>query len=362
MSVSPLVRGYIPASQLLDRLASVKSINEIANLGNSVLSPAQFNQFIRQAEDNSLVVDAVRQIRMTAPKQEIDRISLPGRMLKAGKDGSGAHVEIAAADYTNFSTATNELDAKELVGIVGIRDDVTESSIERGNIVSTILDLMGEKVGQDLEEFGLYADTGIAYATDDMLSKTDGWLRLSPNKVFGLNAAGKVARNFDASSDGTGGEKPYPLNMFDALIAAVPRKYISDKAGWRIWCHESIDEAYRDVLASRNTGLGDAIMTGSGNLTYRGYLVEPVPILEGRTKTPSTPEADEIAGEIAWLTMPNNTVLGIFIDVRVEPSRDAENRLTNWVVTMHADVDYADENASAVAFVDKANPTILVAI
>ena len=69
--------------------------------------------------------------------------------------------------------------------------------------------------------------------------------------------------------------------VFPALLDAMPTKYYSlyteeDKSKIKIFCSTSVNRKYKQQLQSRNTALGDALITGGKNVSYDVFEIVPV--------------------------------------------------------------------------------------
>ncbi len=326
--------------QLIDR-ALKGGITEINDFGDAVLQPEKLARFIRKMQSKTVILPAARYTPMTSQIKHIDRISFTGRVLKSGKDTSGAHRSLSTSDYAKTATATNVLTASEFIAIASLRDDALRRNIEKEAFENTMIDLLGEAVGRDLEELALFADTDILYATDDVLCKTDGWIKLAANAIYG---GGK--EDFDPTD-----KDNYPENMLNAMLVAMPKEYLSNVNEWRFWVPWEVENSYRDLLKKRGTALGDSAYTGNAPLSYKGIPIQVVPMLARATSV-----AEGGTGDVAILGYPNNHVWGVFHEVTIEREREAKERRTDFVLGLEVDVGYEDENAVVVAYIDKKEP------
>ena len=326
--------------RLIDR-AMKGGIVDVDALGDAVLQPTKLTRFIRKMQDSTVILPASRYLPMDAQIHDIDRISFTGRVLDSGDDAAGAHRELAESDYAKPVTNTNKLTVHEFQAIVSLRDKALRRNIERANFEDTLIDLLGEAVGRDMEEFALFADTNFSYAQDHVLSKSNGWIKQAANAVYG--AGGN--KDFDPTAD------TYPENMFNAMLGGMPKEYLSNIDSWRYWVNWTVENAYRDLLKKRGTALGDLAYTTGGQLAYKGIPIKRVPMIE-RAKA----EGVGGPGDVAILGYPNNHVWGVFHKVTIEREREAKKRRTDFVLTLEVDAGYEDENAVIVAYIEKTNP------
>lgn len=324
--------------QLLTKLEQAFKSITVSDLNGTVLAAEKFDSFVRTVQEGSNILQNARFIEMDSQIVDIDRVGFSGRILKSGSDAAGASRTLADGEESKPTFAQNKLTAVELQAITGIKDTALRRNIEREGFEDTLVDMFAEAAGQDLEEFCILGNTDITHAQDDVLSLSDNWAKKAANKVYGAGTG--------ADFDPTDVEA-----MFDALIAAVPKKYIRDRSAWRIYVTFEQYEAYREVLAARGTALGDAALTGDIALNYKGFMVEYSPMLER-----SKPVGDNGAGRLAMLQHPDNMAWGLFHQINIEPDRKPRERKTDYVLTLEGDANYEDENAAAVAYLDQEEP------
>lgn len=327
-------------AELLARLDSAFKAITVGDLDEGILTPDKFDRFVETVQHRTVILQEARFIPMAAQQVDIDRVGFVGRILKSGTDTSGVDRDLADGEHVKPVFATNKLIAKELQAITGIKDNALRRNIERGGFENTLISLFGEAAGRDLEEWFLLANTDIAFETDEILSLTDGWTKRAANKIYG----GSGGDFNPADSDN------WPENMFDALIAAVPKQYLQNRAEWRIYVDWSIENAYRNLLKKRGTQLGDQAMTGAAPIPYKGVPITYVPMLERSASYPTG------AGRVAMLQHPDNMAWGLFHEVTIERDRIPKSRRTDFVLTIEGDADYEDENAAVVALVDQDSP------
>jgi hypothetical protein len=337
-------------AEILARLDNALKTITVTDFGKSVLVPEQFDRFVRAMQHRTSIINEARFIRMDSQTTHVDRVGFVGRILKSG----GAVVAgvqqdrvLAEAEYAKPQFDTNIMVARELQAVCAIKDTALRRNIERAGFENTLVDLFGEAAGRDMEEYAMLADTGITHANDDVLSLTDGWVRLSVNRVFGQPTAGPppVPRDFDpAATD-------WPENMFQAMLMALPKQYLQNRAEWRYYVDFDVEDAYRNLLRKRGTELGDAAQIEARDLRFKGIPVTYAPLI-GRARGVNV--TNRFPGRVAMLSHPDNLAWGIFHEVTVEPERHAKGRMTEFVLTLEADSHFEDENANVVAFIDLA--------
>lgn len=287
--------------------AAMKAITT-SDLGSSILRPEKADRFIRTVSEATPVLQAARRLTMNAPTRDIDRVAFTSRILGPATEDS------ELTNETKPTFATNQLVAIEVGGVVGLTDNTLEDNIERQNFENTLLDMIAERAGVDLEELFFKGDKS---SSDSYLRLTDGWLKLAGNQLS--------SSDFDTAN---------VESMFDAMLEAVPKKYFRDPGQWRFYVPWNIADDYRDKLRARNTSLGDEAQTSARPLAYKGVPIEVVP---------------NVPAGNALLVAPMNLVYGIYREIRIEPDRMPKARKTDFVVTLRADCHYEDENAAVRA-------------
>jgi len=329
-------------ADLLARLDSAFKAITIGDLDEGILQPAKFDRFVQAMQHRTMILGDARFIAMESHQVDIDRVGFVGRILKAGLDGDGGSRDLSEGEHVKPSFWTNKLNAKELQAITGIKDAALRRNIERGNFEDTLIDLFGEAAGRDMEEWFVLGNTDIDWAEDAVLSLIDGWAKRAANKIYGVGAS----QDFDPNGDN------WPENMFEAMLTAVPKQYLQNRAEWRIYVDWATENAYRNLLKARSTELGDRGWTQGQAIPYKGLAIQYVPMME-RSKAVGT---DGGAGRIAMLQHPDNMAWGIFQEVTIERDRIPKSRRTDFVLTLEGDADYEDENAAVTAFIEGETP------
>jgi len=245
-------------TQILERLGTAMKALTVGDLGSSVLTEEKADQFIREIENSTPVLNNARRLTMRSHTRDIDRIAFTSRIMT---DPTTAEDD---ANDSEPTFTTNQLVAQEAMGALGLKDPTIEDNIERDRLEETVLTLAGRRVGVDLEELFLNGDTG---SGDSYLALTDGWIKKAGNSVAG-------APDFPTNGDF---DESDVEAAFDAALQAIPKKYLRDRSAFRFLVTWDMEDDYRDVLKARNTDLGDAAQTGDGTLRYKGVALEFVP-------------------------------------------------------------------------------------
>ena len=276
-----------------------KSMRTDMNSAGALLNPEQFNQFMRAAIINQTILNDASFRKMNAMQQVVSSTKVVGRVLQNGYDSTGATEDQLKAATIGFGKA--ELNSTKLKALTGILDDDKEDNIEQAQFEQTLLTMMGEAVGVDLEALCVFGDdsyTSGSPAAKDPLFSTFAMINEMP-----------VAYR--------------QANLMKDLVFYVP---------WEV------KDAYHDFLIDRETGLGDSSLLNNTELQYKGIPVKYAPVLDavdGRTVHGAIP---------SMLTVPEFLWYGVYRDLSVEPDRIVAQELTNYYYRIRcaASLQWAD--------------------
>ena len=226
----------------------------------------------------------------------------------------------------------NELDAKKLKAMCSIEDEEKEDNLEKEQFENTLLSMMGERVGEDLEFWALFADK--TATNNKLLSTTDGWIKKS-----GVQIKSKGAD----SAKGVFDLKNTIEAMFDSMIKNMPIRFRQKRPLLKFFVPFEVEDAYRNLLKSRGTSLGDETQTGFNGLAYKGIPIEYCPTLDSEDGR----SLDNTATSI--LTNPKNMAWGIWKNLSIEPDRIPKDERTDYYYRIRGDVDYYFRNATVTA-------------
>ena len=344
-------------------MATNKSIIEKADLAVSdltsdggLLNPEQAARFVRKLIKEPTILRDVRTVEMNAPTRKINKIQFNKRIMRdaasAGTQPSGtaipyaAEVSSVAFDPTTSggTPSTGEadrrakvlteqitLETKEVIAEVQLPYDVIEDNIERGSIgnqtdvggtgaggglVDTILQLMVERAALDLEELALLGDESQG-ASDPYLDLFDGYIEL-------INDGGTVSNVAGAS---------ITKEVFKNGKKAMPDQYLRNLAQLRHYVSMDQETEYRDTVADRGTGLGDATLQGNAPLFAFGSPISAVTQM---------PEAKGI------FTNPLNLLWGVQRQVTMEFDKDIQRRVFIIVLTARIAVQVEEAEAAVL--------------
>lgn len=282
-----------------------------------LLNPDQTSNFIQILMDSPTIINSARVVTMNGPQKKINKIGFGSRVLRPAT--SGVWVPDGDRAKPDFGQVT--LNTKEVIAEIHIPYDVLEDNIEGGNISAamggsagglqdTIVRLLGQRAALDLEELCIMGDTNSA---DTYLALQDGFLKLAT-----AHAA-------------SGGGLPITKDIFKAAIKAMPDKYLRVRGDNTFFVSVDNETEYRDTIANRVTGLGDAALVSANSLAVFGSQIVAAPLM---------PNASGI------YTNPNNLIFGIQRKVNIEYDKDIRAR--TFIIVLTARIDFQIEEVDAI--------------
>jgi len=391
--------------QLLARMdAAFKAAITTTTAGTAILNPTQFNRYIQAMQKEANILAAARQVVMDTNVYDVDRVGFSDRIMGVPVT-EGTVRDVATYGVAPvFSKIT--LTAVETQGVVGISDKLLRRAVERGDFENSLVAMIGEKAGVDIEEQGLKGDTGSA---DTYLALNDGWLKKAGrycqettnddiSSTF-VTIAAQTTESLDHGQEGV------PINPGTyTLTESASQKAHDDGAGL------IIQDAASGIAGTIDYNGGHVELTGltaSKTYTYdydvvafnvtdvtypenmfecmlqaipKVYFRDPgqykfmVPwnvenLYRSLLKARGTALGDEAqtkAGGLYYkgvplmvnqnmpesrslLSHPNNMLYGIFHEVQLERERAALYKQNNFIINTETDFDYEEAEAAVVA-------------
>jgi len=288
----------MPDNREIVQKADIAVSNLVADGG--YLNPEQSDKFIDLVIDEPTLINKVRTVRMSSPQRKIEKIGFANRILNAAPS-SGTALEEAKRSKPDLGMI--ELNTKEIIAEVWIPYDVLEDNIEKESLESTIMRHIAMRSALDLEELLIQGDVSIT--DDDYLALMDGVLKMSTNSLLDCVDLG------------------YAAKLWKSLISAMPTKYLRNLAQMGFYSPYQTEHEYRDALATRTTGLGDATITGRQPVYGFGVQIKPCALM---------PQ------ENVFFTYPKNIIWGIQRQIMIETDKDIRRRVYIIVLTMRMDI------------------------
>ena len=306
----------MPSNQNLINKADL-ALSDLASNGGLLL-PEQTDRFIQVLINQPTLLNSARVVTMAGPQKKINKIGFGSRILrKATSSTALADNQRVKPDLGQIS-----LNTKEVIAEIHLPYDVLEDNIEGGSIAAamgssagglqdTLVTLLGQRASLDLEELAILGD--VDTVGDDYLALTNGFLKLA-------NAHVVDAQNATLTKD-----------VFKASIMAMPDVYLRVRSDLNFYVSVDNETEYRDTVANRVTGLGDAALVTASAMAAFGSQIIAAPLM------PNTK---------GIYTNPNNLIFGIQRRVNIEYDKDIRAR--KFIVVLTARIDFQIEEADAV--------------
>lgn len=288
-----------------------------------ILDRKQYNKFVLEMQLNTTILADAAFKRMTREEEVLSGSRIEGRVLQDGyleNDGTNngrttkEDLKEAELDFEH-----SKLHARKLKAKTHLLDDDLDDNIEGTQFESTLQSMMGARMGEDLEAIAVFGDTDLGYNEQPLFHTFDGWVKMS-----------NILKSSEYGS--TNAEKAFNVHedtieaLFDALIAAVPPRIRQSQLmnKYVIYVPYEVEDAYRNLLKSRNTQLGDDMQTGNAPLMYKRYQIKYAPVLD----SPDCKALDNTATCMG--AFPDTITWGVYKDISMELERIAGQERTNF--------------------------------
>jgi len=305
-------------------LEKVIRTSELGAAGGGLLEPQQANQFIDYMWDATVLGSQVRTIRIRGNEQEIDRIGVGERLMRAATEAVDDGINVGVA-FSKISLTTKKLRLDWELSTDSLEDNIEGEALE-----DHVARLISAQAGQDLEDVAINGDTRLT--RDPLLKVFNGWRRLARDGGHVIDAGGSTLTR----------------DVFNKALKAMPRKYMQRRNGMKFFTGANLMQDYlysltaSGDLITQSAGVsivnsGGAVADGDAgwttNVASFGVAVQEVPLLSeiqngDYTVTASSPAgANPTAdhGEL-WLTFPQNMLWGVKREVQVfrefKPKKD----------------------------------------
>lgn len=309
---------------------AVLDTSDFGGAGEAPLSVEQVKQFIELMQADQIMLKDVRTVTSSAAKWQESIINFADRIAKPGTEGARLS---DALHYERASPATGivELSTVLLRGEVPITDEVFEDNVAGQQLAGSLERTIADRFGFDIEDLMVNGDTSLV-GSDPYLGLLDGWLKQAKS--------GTGANSFDASAYA----QDYQEILKQTLIK-MPKRYLrSLVSDGRFYVPVTLEQKWRDLLASRGTPLGDLMLTGTQQLRYQGIPILAAPTFDAGISSGS-PDTCSIV-----LTNKNNLYAGFHRNMKFETWRDPREGATSFVVTARVDAKIAVIPATVSAY------------
>jgi len=254
----------------------IKKVNEVmttAGLSTGGLLPNEkADKFISNIFGLSKLNEKVTTFSFESKDKKLSMLDLDSRIIYPKIEG------LKTGRYAGYATSDVTLTPKPWKVIIKMSYESLGQNIERGNFQRTLIDALSKRIGENLEQLALNGDLlgpSIAETTydprngeagyrvlDGLHKLCDGWLRLADDSVH------------DALYDNDMAE------IFNDMINALPEEAKVNEEYLKFFVPSKLRRQFIAQLATRNTVLGDQMMTGAVATTYGGLEIVHLPLFD----------------------------------------------------------------------------------
>lgn len=286
---------------------AVNTSYEVLREGGGLLPEETLGYFLRKATINRVLLGNCNFELMKAPQKRLPSIDISGRIMQDAYTNANTHEVNPNINSAVLDIKSNILEARGTRAKIELPDDDVEDNVEKERYVQTVLDVAANKWGADLEFLNVFGDTA-ATTGNNLLKVHDGWHKMAGKEV---NPA-DLPENFDVET------------IFNKMLATIPPEFRVNISDLRFYVPYAVQDAYRDALIERGTGLGDTAQTEYNELKFKG-----IPVIECNTlDAPDTSLPNN--KKPLLLTQNSNLYYGVYKDFIIEPERDVPNMRTNY--------------------------------
>lgn len=274
----------------------------------ALLSPEQFNDFMRDVQESARFLSSTRMFTPSAPSGDIPRLDIPPQQLQAATEATEPASD-ATFDQPDVPFDTTKVTLQHEFSWESINEVIDDPE-------STIRQMFAQRFGADLEVLGSIGDD----ATTGFAAINDGWLTRA-------DARGAAAHDH---MDGGTAAQPVNNELFNSMIQLMPEKHKAANGSDDLVFLLSWEQrqAYKDFLTDRSTGAGDAmLMTGEEPTPYGYDIVAPLAWPNDR----------------AMLVDPSNLGYVVQDSMRTKQTSAAERNVRadiETIMAMYAKIDY----------------------
>lgn len=281
------------------------STSDISSAGK--LNAAQAAQFISLIADQTSLKDFVKTYTMTTPTLDLDNFLLDARQMRKPTEATEYTTPLLSATF-----AKRTLTPTEWIYPANVSYTFLEDNIARDNFDGFLMGELAKAVGNDLEDLNTNGDEKGAAG---FIAQNDGWIALALANCHKYDTEGKAAPE---------GGYYFSDTIFPEMLAALPNKWKNDHTRLAFLMSPTDVETYEDEGISRQTGLGDRVLTTQYTPPWKGIAVRPVPTM---------PDGTHI------LTLNQNLVRGIRREFSLELVRQPRSRNVEITVTGRQDAE-----------------------
>ena len=294
-------------------------------VAGGILAPEQSRRFIDYVWDATVLAQDGRRVNMRANTQEIDKVNVGERVIRAANQADGTYVN-AGATFTKVELTTKKIRLDWEIATEALEDNIEGAALE-----DHLVRLMTNAFANDLEDLAINGDG----STGNFLSIWNGFVNQVTGGVDAHEAVVTVSNN------------EWTPEVLESVIHALPRKYRALKSGLKFYAST---DTFAGIVKENGTN-ADAIWTYESRNRYlagtdqtlgnaRATRALGIPVLE----VPYFPD------DYVELTFPQNRVWGFQRDVVVNREYKPKKDTIEYTVFVRCGITW--EELDAVAFAD----------
>lgn len=212
-----------------------------AGVGEGLLTPKRENQFQVKVRNNSGFLQMIRFLQKDQATNQIDKVMLGEPITRKANEGT-ADTRKSKPVFGKVEFTTQKLKTS-----YSLTSETLQENIEKQAFEITFANMIAEKVSDDVELLGIQGDTTISGSTptSELLCANDGFDKLTDDSIL-LDAGGSTVS----------------FSLLSAMYNRLPAKFKKNPQSLRYFMSPDIYSDLSEGLYSRNTGLGDRVITG----------------------------------------------------------------------------------------------------
>lgn len=297
-----------------------KDITTDGQLSGGVLPRDLFDEWFEEVQNETAVLDRIRTIDMPRPKMTIPKIGVGERLMSK----AGEREDVAETDGVN--TAGVDMDAVKTVTKWSLPEEAVEDVL--ADVPDIVLGKMRQQFAVDAEDLGANGTAELDTPTTfEEINK--GWFQIASDR-------GSPVYNHDDAGDGTGAAQAVNTNMFDGASRTIEPKYL--RTGPVFFMNTQHVQQYFGDLASREDGVGVAVLQGEADVNPFGYDIVGSPVFP----------LDQ-----ALFTAPENLIWGLHREVKLEVLENSDETFDmdlhgKYKITARHDYQVEDEDGAVL--------------
>jgi hypothetical protein len=263
-----LEESQMTNQELMEKAAIVTG--NMANAG--LLNAEQSNKFIDYVIDETTMKNMVRVVRFRNSQRLIEKINVANRVAVPKAEATDPRVR------RGVSTSKVTLEHHELMVPFEISDDVKDENIEGDSVEDHIIKMMATRLANNIEELYWDGNTlGPAALESDMVEGGSGTLYVRDN-YLGLFQGWLKAAEAGHVLDALNGN--VTKTLLSRALKEMPTKFRKNKAAMKFMMSPNHEQDYLDHVATRATMAGDAALADRGMVPSYGVGIVPVSLLQ----------------------------------------------------------------------------------